>query len=468
MFQRSHFALFIITMAISSCGAKKAAPVSEQISNQYALEPFSDVNNKSTLNLDSLKNLPRVLDLKDNMTSVKDQDERGTCSFFSSIALVEAAIKKKMKVEVNLSEEYMNNAVKSGGISTHDEGSHPENNLNFVNKKKSGFLLERDWPYQPSWFGQKAPCIDNTATDKKASDKCFAHNAPPESVLAKKIPSDNFDFLYLKADTTNEIIEVLAEYKLPMTMTVPVNDRGWQNDGNVQFDEEMRAECIKTPTSCGFHSIVITGYDLDKKVFFFKNSWSKAWGQQGYGTIPFDVVDRHVEQSSVLVDLKEDIALPADYQNDPISFSDFAVTSTELADHTMEVKALGKFENIGFHALSTASTLIKRKSSTLFNAIINDDNSEVIELNEKEQTKYERKTVSKFHILWKDTKANNLVWSRENPEVITIASDLMQIPTIQGLEYAAQPNLMMRTSIYVYTDDSKYKILKRVYHPLDY
>ncbi|MDD4973690.1 MAG: C1 family peptidase [Bacteriovorax sp.] len=468
MFQRSHFALFIIATAISSCGGKKAAPVTEQISNQYALAPFSDVNNKSTLNLDLLKTLPRVLDLKDNMTSVKDQDERGTCSFFSSIALVEAAIKKKMKVEVNLSEEYMNNAVKSGGISAHDEGSYPENNLNYVSKKKAGFLLERDWPYQPSWFGQKTPCAENTAADKKASEKCFAHNSPPESVLAKKIATDNFDFLYLKADTTNEIIEVLAEYKLPMTMTVPVNDRGWPNDGNVQFDEEMRAECIKTPSICGFHSIVITGYDLDKKIFFFKNSWSKAWGQQGYGTIPFDVVDRHVKQSSVLVELNEDIVLPADYQNDPIRFSDFAVTSTELADHTVEVKALGKFEDIGFHALSTTSTLIKRKPTTALNAIITDDNSEVIELNEKEQTKYDRKVVSKFHILWQDTEANNLVWSREAPEVITIAPELMQIPTVQSLEYADWPNLMIRTSVYVYTDDSKYKILKRVYHPLDY
>lgn len=38
----------------------------------------------------------------------------------------------------------------------------------------------------------------------------------------------------------------------------------------------------------GGHAITICGYDRAKRVFHVRNSWGTKWGDQGYGTIPFE------------------------------------------------------------------------------------------------------------------------------------------------------------------------------------
>ncbi|RLG35358.1 hypothetical protein DRN97_00165 [Methanosarcinales archaeon] len=65
--------------------------------------------------------------------------------------------------------------------------------------------------------------------------------------------------------------------KLPVFAAVPVYDASWRSNGK-----------IKMPSGkfLGYHAIVITGYDLDNKVFEFKNSWGDDWGDDGYGTLP--------------------------------------------------------------------------------------------------------------------------------------------------------------------------------------
>ena len=40
----------------------------------------------------------------------------------------------------------------------------------------------------------------------------------------------------------------------------------------------------------GGHAILLVGYDDNKKVFKFQNSWGTAWGDKGYGYIPYDYI----------------------------------------------------------------------------------------------------------------------------------------------------------------------------------
>lgn len=37
----------------------------------------------------------------------------------------------------------------------------------------------------------------------------------------------------------------------------------------------------------GGHALLCVGYDVNAKVFRFRNSWGEGWGDRGYGTIPF-------------------------------------------------------------------------------------------------------------------------------------------------------------------------------------
>jgi hypothetical protein len=48
---------------------------------------------------------------------------------------------------------------------------------------------------------------------------------------------------------------------------------------------------IKKEKLIGGHAIALNGYDDEKKVFTFQNSWSQSWGDNGYGYIPYSFID---------------------------------------------------------------------------------------------------------------------------------------------------------------------------------
>jgi len=45
-----------------------------------------------------------------------------------------------------------------------------------------------------------------------------------------------------------------------------------------------------TERMLGGHAIVLVGYDNEKKLFIFRNSWGEQWGDKGYGYLPFEYV----------------------------------------------------------------------------------------------------------------------------------------------------------------------------------
>lgn len=47
----------------------------------------------------------------------------------------------------------------------------------------------------------------------------------------------------------------------------------------------------------GGHAVLVVGYDDDKKLFRFQNSWGRNWGKRGYGFFTYDYME-HVSWSS--------------------------------------------------------------------------------------------------------------------------------------------------------------------------
>lgn len=43
----------------------------------------------------------------------------------------------------------------------------------------------------------------------------------------------------------------------------------------------------------GGHAVFVVGYDDNKKLFKFQNSWSKDWGDKGYGYFSYDYMENH-------------------------------------------------------------------------------------------------------------------------------------------------------------------------------
>lgn len=211
---------------------------------------------------------PRVVDLIPFQSAIKNQGDRGSCAFFTSNALVESLIKQKQKVEVNLSEEYLVWKVK-GDLKLHSNVDGSLANENMQGIVKGGLVLERDLPFQPSFLSPVFLAENMMKEVLQLQQHVFSHNKPHKDVLAKVIPSTGF--IPEVYDTNSaKVAQLMALKKQPVIVGVLVNPNGWDSKtGLAVHNETLQRECDTTPWLCGGHSIMLVGYDLNKKTFYF-------------------------------------------------------------------------------------------------------------------------------------------------------------------------------------------------------
>jgi hypothetical protein len=58
-------------------------------------------------------------------------------------------------------------------------------------------------------------------------------------------------------------------------------------------------------TSLGGHAICAVGYDDEKKLVKFKNSWSAKWGQKGFGYLPYTYIEQYMRDAWSSVDIED-------------------------------------------------------------------------------------------------------------------------------------------------------------------
>jgi len=291
-----------------------------------------------TYKAEELKEFPKLIDLKEMMTSVKNQESRDTSTYFALIASIEAGIKKDLGYEINLSEEYLINATKPVAAQVDSEASTIDENMKSVTMK--GLLVEKDSVYQPS------------ASLVKVDSKAMKRTIPAESIMLNAFDKN-----------INEMIRVLSVEKRPLILSINMNLSGWnKKSGEVKTDDKTEENCKLTTAEksvdCRNHSVVITGYDLNKKVFMFKNSWGESWGQKGYGTIPFNVVDKFADTSVSFVGVVSNLVVLKDFNKKPL---DIEVTSfeSEVSEYkgTLEVDVNSALKNLSGRSIKVQSCL---------------------------------------------------------------------------------------------------------------
>lgn len=448
---------------LASCGQNKPFVSVNNVGykNKVVLGAYVDMlDSYSTFNELELKELPRVVDLSPDMTPAKDQGDRGTCTFFSAIGLIEGAIKKDLKLDVNLSEEYFNYATKTAGYYQKEEGSNVTNNFSAMDRY--GLILEEDWSYQGSWFGKGRPCKDYTSTDSNAPVECYSHNKPNQKAIKRLIDAKpiRYNAIY---KNTNEIIRFLGKERRPLSMDVTVNFNGWPNSGETTYNEELRQECLSTPEQCGGHSVILTGYDMDKKVFMFKNSWGAKWGKNGYGTIPFDVVDQYVTGAFYYVNVSKDLKLPVG-KTPEVKLNKFDVSVDRNEDKSISLHIDSDVEETSGKMFYISSYLVK-KSKNYVTELPSDGNSELVRIAADDQAvagdEYPR--VATTAVPGEKTR---LTTTPDQDLGLLIPTEMLSVPSIDSLFGNQDYEKLLRTTIYVHTDDSTFKVLKRIYSPL--
>lgn len=283
-------------------GKNFKVPVEQDI-RFVSLEKFS---------LDLFSGFPRKTDLRDIQSEVKSQGARGACTYFVITSLIESLIKKSAGIELDLSEEYLAWAAKTKKkLRSYEEDSSVA--VNAVTIQEFGFMFEKDLPYQPSWFDKGFPC-EVQKGKKNVDPVCYAHVGPTSEGERKIISGSTFEFRDIGSRSI-DIVRELSNWKTPVTISILAHPRMWketEKTGDLFLDKASKRECQLKPQICTGHAALIVGYDIDKRIFYIKNSWGKAWGRQGYGTIPFDYIDQMSNRRLLIGRLTAAINLPVE------------------------------------------------------------------------------------------------------------------------------------------------------------
>lgn len=321
---------FIVTLTLSSnvLWADEVATVQPGKVTTLPVVEFSlrDFNPFEAIRIPNASDLQATFSYQ---TPVKSQERRGTCSIFSTTAIVESLIKRIYQKELDLSENYLQYLVMARVKPVANEGSDIPMNLPAI--QRWGTIEEKDWPYEPyDWNSASLP--EEEEARKQATcghlssdllTRCWlAHRDPrldPQSAVAAqfRVSYSTHQMRYAPTNSLRQIKNRLSA-GWPMVLSLEFFYGAWNHRKMTELgigERDMQAwerGYVSVPneidiklsrTSPAGHSIVIIGYDDAKRVYYFKNSWgtssfgvkSDFFGEgtsQGYGTISYEYANR--------------------------------------------------------------------------------------------------------------------------------------------------------------------------------
>jgi hypothetical protein len=215
----------------------------------------------------------------------------------------------------------------------------------------------------------------------------------------------------------------------------------------------LRQACLQNPKSCGGHVIVLYGYDMDKKIFYFKNSWGNDWGSQGKGTITFDTIELYAGWGAYSATAVGEIKFPDDLNVPEVQVEKFLVDVKYSENGNAKIKVDVSIPQVEGQLVYISSFLTQG------------DEQQIVaypeELKEKMGDTNVRSLFFSLPTVGHQTNYNPLFDLKlEFPE------GLLQLDFIQEMLNVQKTELFWRTTAYVHNDLEGYKILKRVFTAL--
>lgn len=454
--------IFFFGAASTLASEQSAQNVGYQFNGRiYKLSPYKDIIRDQVIyDEKDFGDFPAMVDLVDIQTPVKNQGNRGSCAHFSATALLESAIKKHQGDSVNISEEYLIYYSKAvANQYPYTEGSQAYSNLSSY--KRGGFLLEKDAPYQPSWFEKGLPCEGYKAESRNAPAYCYSHHRPSDQVMAKKINVSGLKIIYLRDSNSYSVVQEMATNGRPVVVGLPVNRNGWNaSTGHCVHNEALRRECNQNPKVCGRHSVLLIGYDQEKKIFKFKNSWGHDWGKKGHGTIPFEVIDKYADWSMISAVVRKKINLPADYNQQQESKVKRVETVVEKEDDQLVAKLAGKITNVPNMVIYASAFVVYKKFGVTNDEVPTDQNVDLLTVPSLYQTEFGRYVRgTAYHMV--DSEGSVSFDMQANPATMIIPDKII------NFSFLSRKQAYLRVSLYSHDDIEGWKQLYRTYQDIN-
>jgi len=212
-------------------------------------------------------NPPSVIDWSAFFTYVYKQGTIGSCTACSVNSLISFVLRNKIQWIPSRLFTYYNSREFENNICV-DHGSTLRNSIKSLVQK--GVCNEDLWPYnqpfstRPSTEAYESASLIKVV--KYASIRCTV---------------EQFEQALLNG--------FIIAFGIPIYSSFFTARNGDIPHPNIQHDRFM-----------GYHAIVCVGYDSQQSRFKFRNSWGTEWGDQGYGTIPYSMLQFAVDAWTII------------------------------------------------------------------------------------------------------------------------------------------------------------------------
>jgi len=224
--------------------------------------------------------VPTRVDLRRWCSPIEDQGDIGSCTAHAGVGIVEYYERKAFNKHIDASRLFLYKVTRRLSHLTGDSGA-------YLRKTMGGLVLfgvppEEYWPYS-----DRTPDFD-----KEPDSFCYSF-------------AENYKMIkYFRHDTPNVTEEVtLKRIKQALAASVPsmFGFTVYGSINQVSTTGKIPYPC-RDESSVGGHAIVAVGYDdkmsiengdcglKTKGALLIRNSWGKAWGDEGYGWLPYDYV----------------------------------------------------------------------------------------------------------------------------------------------------------------------------------
>ena len=244
---------------------------------------------------------PRSVDLGPKMSPVRNQARRNTCNAFATTAGLEAFDKT-----LDLSEQLLYYLLRfqDGDKAKCERLKYDPAKPDLCDDQCSGVTLE-----DAVKVLQRTGLYSESAWTYDRTDNLTAGVSCNESATwaSKVVPVQGKKTVKLgqvvwltepgetpknkRVDDPMVIMAILAK-GYAVNIAIDVAGHGWSS--GTRIDVELDPVTHKPMKEEGGHGLLLVGYDYDKKVFKFKNSWDTDWADQGYGYLTFDYLKQYV------------------------------------------------------------------------------------------------------------------------------------------------------------------------------
>ncbi len=219
--------------------------------------------------------LPATVDLRQWCSPIEDQGALGSCTANAGMGILEYFERRAFGRYLDASRLFLYRATRNLLGWTGDTGAYLRTTMKAM--ALFGAPPEQYWPYRIQQFDTEPPAF------------CYAFAENYKAIRYFRLdPAGRPANHVLDSIRTNLAAGLPSMFGFTVYTSMPRI-----GDGRVDIPFPQRGESVR-----GGHAIVAVGYDDNRKIgahkgaLLIRNSWGTAWGDKGYGWLPYEYVLR--------------------------------------------------------------------------------------------------------------------------------------------------------------------------------